>query len=149
MRKTRPCRKSLTGQFETQFRSRLSPHRFAAIRRTHGPRLRRAKKLSAYQLGMCLVFHLLQSHGTLHEHVKRLTGIDISDSALSQRRARLPWEILAEILRVVLRPLAVAERQPGAFYRGLRLVGLDGTMFSVFNTPWISKSLKKAISRRA
>ena len=149
MRKTRYSSKPADGQFETQFRSRLSPRRFAAIRRAHGPGLRRARKLSAYQLGMCLVFHLLQPHGSFRAHVKRLTGIRISDSALSQRRARLPWEILEEILRLVLRPLAEPKKQPGAFYQGLRLVGLDGTMFSVFNTPWISKSLKKAISRRA
>ena len=97
---------------------------------------------------MSLVFHLLQPHGTLRAHVKRLTGIRISDAALAQRRARLPWQILEEILRLVLRPLAKPKQQPSAFYRGLRLVGIDGTMFSVFNTPWISKSLKKAISRR-
>jgi hypothetical protein len=49
----------------------------------------------------------------------------------------------------VLRPLADKQQHPQAFYRGRRLVGVDGTMFSVFNTPGISKSLRKAVSRRA
>lgn len=78
-------------------------------------------------------------------HVKRLTGIRISDSALAQRRVRLPWQMLEETLQVVLRPLAEPNKQPGAFYRGLRLVVLDGTMLSVCNTPRISKSLKTEI----
>lgn len=147
--KTTPARKLDVCHFQKQFRRRISPRTFAPIRRRLGPKLRQARKLSAYQLLMGLVFHLLQPHGTFRAHVKQLTGISISDAALSQRRARLPWQILEELLRLVLRPLAEPKKQPGAFYRGLRLVGMDGTMFSVFNTPWISKSLKKAITRRA
>jgi hypothetical protein len=149
MRKTPPARKRDLCHFQEQFRCRLSPRTFAPILRRFGPQLRPTRKLSAYQLLMGLVFHLLQPHGTFRAHVKQLTGISISDAALSQRRARLPWQILEELLRLVLRPLAEPKQQPTAFYRGLRLVGMDGTMFSVFNTPWISKSLKKAISRRA
>jgi hypothetical protein len=149
MHKKRPDRKRDRWQFAKQFHSRLSPRRFASMLRALGPGLRQAKLLPAYQLVMGLVFHFLQPCGTLAAHVKRLTGIAVSDAALSQRRARLPWEVFEEILRWVLRPLAEPQKQPGAFYRGLRLVGLDGTMFSVFNTPWISQSLKKAVSRRA
>jgi hypothetical protein len=149
MHKQRPGPIPNDWQFQKQFRSRLSPRKFATILHALGPRLRQAKLLPAYQLIMGLVFHFLQPCGRLAAHMKRLSGIELSDAALAQRRARLPWQIFEEILRLVLRPLAEPKNQPGAFYHGLRLVGMDGTMFSVFNTPWISKSLKKAISRRA
>ena len=98
---------------------------------------------------MGLVYHVLQPHGTLAAHVKRLTGIAISDEALSQRRSRLPWQLMEQILRGVLRPLAAEPQQPQAFYHGRRVVGVDGTLFSVFNTPWLSKHLRQAITRRA
>lgn len=149
MQKTHPDRKLDRWQFEKQFRSRLSAQRFRVLVRSFGRGLRQPRLLPAYQLIMALVFHSLQPCGTLAAHVKRLTGLDLSDAALSQRRARLPWQIVEEILRWVLRPLAEPTKQPGAFYHQMRLVGIDGTMFSVFNTPWISKSLKKVISRRA
>jgi hypothetical protein len=137
------------GPFLNQFSSRLDRRSFGAICRWCYPNRRKTKKLSAYDVVVGLVYHVLHPHGTFAAHVKRLTGITISDEALSQRRSRLPWELLERILCTVLRPLADAQQHPQAFYQGLRLVGVDGTMFSVFNTPWISKSLRKAVSRRA
>lgn len=117
--------------------------------RWYAPRTRKARLLHAYDLVMALVFHFLQPHGTFSAHVKQLTDMDISDAALAQRRSRLPWELFEQILRKMLRPLADPQLHPYAFYRGLRLVGIDGSMFSVFNTPWISRNLKKAVCRRA
>jgi hypothetical protein len=47
----------------------------------------------------------------------------------------------------VLRPQAT-RRQPDAFWRGWRVVALDGTQFSLINTPQITATTKKARTRR-
>lgn len=54
-----------------------------------GPGQRRSCKLSPHPFIMAMVFHVLSGGGTLAQHVNQLTGIDISDSALSQRRGNL------------------------------------------------------------
>ena len=113
-----------------------------------GPGKRRAFTLKPYQLLMGMVFHAMSGAGTLAEHVGQLTGIFISDSALSQRRTRLCWEIFETILKVVLKPRAQEQEHPSAFYEGLRLCGVDGSQFSVANTPQVKKEMKKAKSRR-
>lgn len=95
-----------------------------------------------------LVYHALQPTGTLAAHVNELFDIDISDSALAQRRARLPWEVFERLLALALRPLSNAREHPLAFYKGLRLVGLDGTLFSLTNTPQVLACLSKAAARR-
>lgn len=97
---------------------------------------------------MSLVFHLLAGAGTLAGHVRDLTGKTISDSALSQRRLNLPWIIFEMILESALAPKAKLKEHPEAFYKGLRLCGLDGSRFSVANTPQIKAEMNKANTRR-
>jgi hypothetical protein len=72
----------------------------------------------------------MQDIGTLGEHFATLFGEGLSDSSCSDRRTRLPWEIFADLLQPVLRPKATVRRRPEGFWRGLRLVALDGTQFS-------------------
>ena len=57
-----------------------------------------------------------------------------STVAISKARARLGAAPLAELFARACRPLATPAT-PGAFYRGLRLVSLDGTTFDVADTP--------------
>lgn len=115
----------------------------------HAPVLpRRPPRLSGAQLCAGLVYHHLQPRGTLAEHLEALTGEHLSDSAASQRRLKMPREIFETILEVALVPLAERTRQPEAFYAGLRLVGIDGTQFSLQNTPTILGAMTKAASRR-
>ncbi len=52
------------------------------------------------------------------------------------------------ILEEILDSRADPKREPEAFYQGLRLVGIDGTLFSMFNTPSVLQQLSKAMSRR-
>jgi hypothetical protein len=78
----------------------------------------------------------------------QLTGIEISNSALTQRRAAAGLGVFEMVVKAVLRPLAKITEQPEAFYRGLRLVGMDGSQFSVSNTPQLLGRLSKAASRR-
>jgi hypothetical protein len=113
-----------------------------------GPVLRRPPMITAQELIMGLVFHVMAGAGTLAQHVKVVTGKTITDGALSQRRTSLPWAIFEQLLAAALRPKAQAQKHPEAFYDGLRLCGIDGSRFSVANTPQVKKSMPKAASRR-
>ena len=90
----------------------------------------------------------MNAAGTLAEHFSQLFATPFADSSISERRAHLPWEVFAELLRLGLRPLADAAQQPDAFWRGWRLVALDGTQFSLTNTPQIKATTRKAKTRR-
>jgi len=95
-----------------------------------------------------LVFHFMNPSGTLAEHFALLFDDALNDSSCASRRARLPWEVFAELMRRTLRPRAQKRRHPESFWRGLLLVALDGVQFSLSNTPHIKRSAKKAKSRR-
>jgi hypothetical protein len=86
--------------------------------------------------------------GTLAEHFALLFEDWLNESGCSNRRARLPWEVFAELMRRVLCPLAKRRRHPEAYWRGWRLTALDGTQFSVTNTPQNNGVLRKAKARR-
>jgi hypothetical protein len=60
----------------------------------------------------------------------------------------MPWKLFEQLLRAALRPLSDLKRHPGSFYQGLLLVAIDGTEFSVANTPQVLGQLSKAASRR-
>jgi hypothetical protein len=95
-----------------------------------------------------LTFHVMQDAGTLAEHLFQLFRTPLADSSWSDRRLRLPWEIFAELMRRALRPRATARQHRDAFWRGWRLVGLDGTQFSLINTPQVTATFTKARTRR-
>jgi len=95
-----------------------------------------------------LVFHFVNAAGTLAEHFAQLFDDALADSSLSERRTRLPWEVFAELMRLGLRALARTAAHPEAFWRGWRLVALDGTQFSLTNTPQIKARARKAKCRR-
>jgi len=113
------------------------------------PRQGRGRKprVSIRQLLQALTFHVAHGAGTLAEHFFELFEAPLADSSWSDRRARLPWEVFADLMRRALRPLAT-RRHRGAFWRGWRLVALDGTQYSVTNTPQIAAATTKAQSRR-
>jgi hypothetical protein len=120
---------------------------YTVLRRC-GLRRRCPPVISAGELICGLVFHVVGEDGTLAQHVKALTGKRITDGALAQRRARLPLAIFEQLMNAALQPKADPRRHPDAFYRGLRLCGVDGSSFSVSNTPQVKKLMKKARSRR-
>jgi hypothetical protein len=95
-----------------------------------------------------LVFHFICHTGTLAEHLRQLMGTGLAESTLSERRQALSWTLFTDLLRMFLRPLADARRHPDAFYKGLRLLAVDGTQFSLTNTPQILDKIQKAASRR-
>jgi hypothetical protein len=89
----------------------------------------------------------MRGAGTLAEHAGQLFDDALVDSSWADRRARLPWEIFADLMRRVLRPRAT-RRQRAAFWRDWRVVALDGTQFSLTNTPQITAATTKARTRR-
>lgn len=113
------------------------------------PRRRgRKPRVSIRQLASALTFHVIQGAGTLAEHFFEVFQEPLANSSWSDRRTRLPWEIFADLMRRALRPIASRRRQPDAFWRGWRLLALDGTQYSITNTPQVTATTRKAASRR-
>jgi hypothetical protein len=134
--------------FKAAFRDLLGWRTISNIMRWCGVARRRPPKLSAQQLLMALVFHALRGCGTLAENVRMITGKRLAQSSISERRQNLPWELFDTIMKAALSPKAQEEKHAESFYQGWRLVAMDGTQFSVSNTPQILASLSKAASRR-
>jgi len=141
----------------SQLDQRRSPTGFlGALAEVVGPRgvplvaSRRGRKprVPVTQLLPALTWHVMQDTGTLAEHLFQLFREPLADSSWSDRRLRLPWEIFAELMRRALRPRATPRQHREAFWRGWRLVALDGTQFSLINTPQITDSFAKAVTRR-
>jgi hypothetical protein len=113
------------------------------------PRRRgRKPRVPLDQILQALTFHVTQGAGTLAEHFFELFQEPLANSSWSDRRIRVPWEIFADLMRRALRPLARRRQQPDAFWRGWRLLALDGTQYSVTNTPQVAATTTKAVSRR-
>lgn len=136
-------------QFTALFRLFIPNSLIDRVFRRFGPARRRPPTISPRELIMGLVFHFLAGVGTLAQHLKQLTGTSISDSALAQRRTQLDMKIFETILDESLQTKAKLTLHRDAFYKGLRLCGADGTLFSVANTPQIKTKMKKARSRRS
>jgi hypothetical protein len=134
--------------FHCAFRALLGSRTISTIVRWCGLVARRPPDLSVHELVMGLVFHGLRGCGTLEENIHMITGKRLAASSLSERRQNLPWAVFDTIMKAALCPKAEERKHPEAFYRGWRLVALDGTQFSLSNTPQILASLSKAASRR-
>ena len=137
-----------TVTFTKSFDQAIRPSKLKQICREHGPVPRGGLKIQLAQLVKGMVFHFFKGSGTLGDNVQTILKKTISDSALSQRRVPLPWQLFKDILSVVLSPKADTQKHPEAFYKGFRLIAMDGTKFSVGNTPQILSRLSKAASRR-
>jgi len=134
--------------FSSLFEKLLPAPILASLLERCGVRRRSRPWITAVELIQGLVFHVVNKAGTLAQHMKQLTNKDITDGALSQRRAVLPSEVFEQIMASALQPKADPQRHPEAFYHGLRLCGVDGSQFSVANTPQVKKQMRKARSRR-
>ena len=112
------------------------------------PRRRgRKPRVPVADLLPALTYHVLSGAGTLAEHFVQLFGEPLADSSWADWRARSPWQIFADLMQRALRPRPAVRRHHDAFWRGWRLLALDGTQFSLMNTPAILATFPKA--RRA
>lgn len=114
------------------------------LERHQGPR----RKLLTWQIIVGLIAHTLPFAGRFSQCLRHFFGMSLSDSALSQRRQQLGADIFLLIMRETLRPLADAQLHPDCFFGGLRLLGIDGTRWSVSNTPQHLARIAKAKTRR-
>lgn len=136
-------RVDFVGKFESLF-----GHALAGFVEQQDPGRGPKPKLSARDLVTSLVYHVMNGAGILSQHVHQLLGVDIKDSSLSQRRQRIGLEPFSWLMKNALRPLADRTLDEGSFYKGLRLCGIDGSRWSVTNTPQILGAMTKATSRR-
>lgn len=140
--------RSKPGDFTEAFGQLVSEKALERMVERWGPRKRRPPTLSHVQLLKGLVFHAMRGSGNLAASVGELTSQRISDSALSQRRGHLPWALFESLMEEALSAKADRQKHPGAFYQGRRLMGIDGSQFSVSNTPQNKETFIKAASRR-
>lgn len=130
--------------FAAAFAQLLDAGRTPVVPRRAG----RPPRVPLHSLLAALVFHALQRAGTLGEHFAMLFSDALSESACSDRRQRLPWQVFDELMQRALRPLAQARRHKDCFWRKWRLLAVDGVQFSLYNTPQNNASRPKAKSRR-
>jgi hypothetical protein len=105
-------------------------------------------RLCARDFLALMVWHVISGSGYLSAHVRELFGMEIKDSSLSERRRRIGIEPFAWLMKHALRPLADRRVHKSCHYKGLLLCGIDGTKWSVGNTPQILSKMSKAASRR-
>ena len=140
-------KKQVKDGFDGLFKQTIPAKQLSAACRRHEPVARKKRKLSTKRIVRDLVFHQLHEHGALAQHGAMPGQRTMTNSAYSQRRKHLGEQLFEELLDIGLKPLADEHEQPGSFYHGLRLVGIDGTEMSVLNTPG-NATLPKAKTRR-
>lgn len=72
----------------------------------------------------------------------------VSKVAISLLRSRIGAQPLADLVQRCCVPLADARVHPGAFYRGLRLVGIDGSSFELPDEPDIDETFGRPGGRQ-
>jgi hypothetical protein len=107
------------------------------LARTSRRRRRQRRLVGSSMVWLVIAMSLIASHSIpkvwrfLHPH-SDLPEPD--DSAFTKARRRLGVAVFRQLFQEVARPMAVADT-PGAFYRGWRLMGIDGTTFDMPDTP--------------
>ena len=116
-----------------------------AVVRDHHVERQRDRKLSA-EMGLLLIIAMnLFSRSSLSQVLWKLVqGLRFvwpkaaftpaTKGAISQLRYALGAKVMVDLYHRVCRPMARADT-PGAFWKGLRLMGLDGTEETVADTP--------------
>lgn len=72
----------------------------------------------------------------------------VSKVAISLLRSRIGSQPLADLVQRCCLPLAEEAIHPGAFYRGLRLVGIDGSTFELSDEPEIEQAFGRPGGRQ-
>src|SRR5690242_10250287 len=85
-------------------------------------------------LAMGVLTHMPIRHVFKHARRMRAGEKTPSRSNLCEGRKRLGVESVRRVFDLVVRPLATPQT-PGAFYKGLRPMGIDGTLEDVPDTP--------------
>jgi Transposase DDE domain len=125
-----------------QIKADLAPHlQPDALRRVCGDaglswRQRLLDPITTIQL-----FVLQVLHGNVAvNHLRRLAGLTFTASAYCQARARLPLDVLQRLLRRVGQAVAPLADEAGTRWRGHRTFILDGSSFSMPDTPDLQRA---------
>ena len=105
-------------------------------------------KVSTAELVVASVYHEMMGEGTKAEHLKEVTGKEIRDPSLAERYGGMDERVFLTVLDEFLKPQANRLTDPCAFYKGMRLVGIDGGSFSLPNTEAVAAEVEKAATRR-
>lgn len=120
--------------FSHFFSSLVPGELFEHLAKTHGPRGGGKPKLPLFDLILARVFHEFARIGNFSASTEKITGVTISDSALSQRIQSVGPDFLQALLPQVLKPLAQQDQHPESFFHGYRLAAVDGIRFNLRNT---------------
>jgi hypothetical protein len=134
--------------FRSTFRQMIPSQTLRSLTERFQPQRGAPPVLPTPDLIESLVYHPLPTAGTLAAHLADLGGPPLRDASLAERRQRLDPRLFEKILATALHPLADPRAHPDAFYRGLRLLGIDGVQFSLRNTEPIRAQTIKARTRR-
>lgn len=135
--------------FVALFNRMLSKEHFAEAKKACRLSNRGAPgKICQYDVVMGMTYHELMLAGPFSSAVHLLTGIKMSDGSLSERKQVMTPQLFRTMLTHCLQPIADTQSNKEAFYKGFRLVGIDGSSFSISNTPQIKKKKRKTKSRR-
>lgn len=116
------------------FFARYTSQRLRRVREQHGRGKQGREKVPYATFIWSLAVHALSAAGSLGHHLRAMSGIDISDAAAQERRQGLSWEWFEALFASVLQPLAKLREHPESFYGKMRLLGVDGTQWSLPNT---------------
>jgi hypothetical protein len=94
-------------------------------------------------------WHVLHGVGIFSHTAALLNTKPVSATTLSERRTSLGEKPWADTFERYLAHTTDGDSLSGAFYMGLRLVGIDGTNFNVSNTPTIKATTVKIKSRKS
>src|SRR4051794_1556717 len=129
------------GGFLSLLFARISQSELEQLNQRTHPAGRPTHRLSRAQLLIGIVFHYTVTWaGTFGEHLAVLFGITMAESSLSGRRQALPFEVFAELLQRMLRPIGKMRSSAQACYGRWKLAALDGVGFSLPNNESIKGS---------
>jgi len=120
-----------------------------ALRERHDPtRQTRTRKLTKRMIVYLIIFLCLYFGKstinvlkTVMESVSRLYGrrlSDFSEAALSKARISVGSSTLHSLFRSVCKPISTLVETPNAFYKGLRLIAIDGSDLDLQNVEQVS-----------
>lgn len=108
----------------------------------------RPAKLALWSILQSVLAQVILRSGTLGSVCELVGGVKIAESTISERRRKIATSSFLEATCMLLTVCAEEARDSFAFYRGLRLIGIDGSSFSVKNTTALLPKIAKSVSRR-
>jgi len=114
---------------ERRMHKALSPLKWPQKRR--GPEA----KIGLPSIFLSLIRQKLFKRGALEEHLAKSNIASLEGSTLSRRLRKVDSERLESISDHLLEPIGTPLSNPQGYHRGFRLVGIDGTRFTLQNTP--------------